>query len=163
MDFYTPTELPSLSSFKPGSDGVYFTLNLGVFVHVSSQPSPPCSKPAMASHREPPVPGGFFGDFCFLHTQVMPRAGLDIPKAGKQEPGPCLCSSPAFTIPLLPLHQGRWAESAVMGAQSFLLSSKVGHGCSPPRATGSLALQLPLSRMRKYWICFVKGRKKKIK
>lgn len=47
-----------------------------------------------------------------------------------------------------------------MGAQSFLLSSSVGHGC-PPRATGSPALQLPLSRMRKYWICFVKGKKNK--
>lgn len=119
----------------------------------------------MASHQEPPAPGGFCGDLCSLCSQVVPRARQDIPKAGNQEPGPCLRSSPAFTIPLPPLlfwHQGSWAGNAATGAQSFLLSSSVGHGC-PSRATGSPALQLPLSRMRKYWICFVKGREKKKK
>lgn len=64
----------------------------------------------------------------------MPRAGWDVPRAGKEAPGPCLWSSPAFTIPSLPplwqspgsspvlafapRHRGSQAENPVMGAQA---------------------------------------------
>lgn len=160
MDFHIPTELPSLGSFKPGSDGIYFILNL-VFVFVFQvshhHPAPSPRRPHTRSSLCQEVSAGTFVSFT---PRGCPGQGRTFLRQGNRSLGPA--SGPLLPPPslcFLCFFGTKEAENAAMGAQSFLLSSELGYGC-PHRTTGSPALQLPLSRMRKYWICFVKGKKK---
>lgn len=141
MGLQIPTEVQSPSPFEPGSGGLvgffYFFLLFFCWCCTSAIATLPQALRRLRTRR-PTCPGGFRGGFLVpLHpgdAGGVPGAGWDVPRAGKQAPGPCLRSPPAFTIlPLPPLwqtpclspvlafalwHRGMWAEPPVMGVQA---------------------------------------------